>query len=44
MSDSLRAGRSVNLIPVGARFSATFQTDPGANPVFCIMGSGSFPG
>ena len=28
----------------GARFSAAFQTGPGANPTSCTMGTGSFPG
>jgi hypothetical protein len=28
----------------GARFSALIQTDPGAQPASCTMGSGSFPG
>ena len=31
-------------IPVGARFSAPVQTDPGAHPASCTMGTGSFPG
>ena len=43
-SDSLRAGRSGVRIPVGARFSAPVQTDPGAHPASCTMGTGSFPG
>jgi hypothetical protein len=43
-SDSLRAGRSLCRISVGARFSSSVQTDPGAHPVFYIMGAGSFPG
>ena len=43
-SDWLRAGRSVDLIPVGARFSATVQTGPGAQPASFTMGTGSFPG
>ena len=29
---------------MGARFSAPVQTGPGAHPVSCTMGSGSFPG
>jgi hypothetical protein len=41
---TLRAGRSVDRIPVGARFSAPVQTDPGAYPASCTMGTGSFPG
>jgi len=30
--------------PVQARFSALVQTSPGAQPTFCTMGTGSFPG
>jgi len=37
-SDWLRAGRSGDQIQVGARFSASVQTGPGAHP-----GTGSFP-
>jgi hypothetical protein len=40
----LRAGRSGNRIPVGAKFFAQVQTGPGAQPVSCTMGTGSFPG
>jgi hypothetical protein len=40
----LRAGRSGDRIPVGARFSAPVQTGPGAHPASCSMGTGSFPG
>ena len=43
-SDWLRAGRSGNRIPVGARFSAPAQTGPGAHPASCTMGTGSYPG
>ena len=43
-SESLRAGRSGDRIPVGARFSAPVQTGPGTNPASCTMGTGSFPG
>ena len=43
-SDWLRDVRSGDRIPVGARFSAPVQTDPGAHPVSCTMGTGSFPG
>ena len=43
-SDWLRAGRSGDRIPVGARFSAPVQTSPGAHPASCTMGTGSFPG
>jgi len=28
----------------GARFSTPVQTDPGAHPASCTMGTGSFPG
>jgi len=38
----LRAGRSGVQIPVGTRFSAPVQTDPGAHPVSCTMGTESF--
>ena len=31
-------------IPVEARFSASFQTRPGAHPAFCTMGTGYLPG
>ena len=31
-------------MPVGSRFSPTVQTDPGAHPASCKMGTGSFPG
>jgi hypothetical protein len=30
--------------PVGARFFAHVQTGPGAQPVFCTMGTGFFQG
>jgi hypothetical protein len=43
-SDWLRAGRSGDLIPVGASFSAPVQTGHGAHPASCTMGTGYFPG
>ena len=43
-SDSLRAGRFGDRIPVVARFSAPVQSDPGAHPASYTMGSGSVPG
>jgi len=43
-TDSLRAGRSGDRIPVEARFSAPVQTGPGAHPASYTMGTGSFPG
>jgi hypothetical protein len=44
IATTLRAGRSEDLIPVGARFFTPVQTDPGAHPASCTMGTGSFPG
>ena len=41
-SDSLRVGRSVDQIPVVARFSAPVQTGSGAYPACYTMGTGSF--
>jgi hypothetical protein len=38
------AGRFVDRIPVGARFSAPVQTGPGAHPTSYTMGTGSFVG
>jgi hypothetical protein len=44
-SDSLRAGRSGDSIPVGKNlFSSPVQTDRGAHPASYTMGTGSFPG
>jgi hypothetical protein len=43
-SDSLRVGLCGDRIPVGVRFSAPVQTDPGAHPPSCTMGTGPFPG
>ena len=40
----LRAGSSVDRIPVGTRFSAPVHTGPGAHPASCTLGTGSFPG
>jgi hypothetical protein len=43
-SDWLRAGRSGDRIPVGARFFAHVQNGPGVHPASCTMGTGSFLG
>jgi hypothetical protein len=43
-SDSLRAGRFGDRIPVKARFSAPVQTCPGAHPVSYTMRTGFSPG
>ena len=42
--DWLRAGRSWDPIPLGARFSAPVHTGPEAHPASCTMSTGSFPG
>ena len=39
----MMVGRSGDRIPVGARLSAPVQSGPGAYPVSCTMGTGSFP-
>jgi len=44
IATELRARRSGNRTPVWARFSAPVHTGPGAHPVSCTMGTGSFPG
>jgi hypothetical protein len=44
IATGLRAGRSGDRIPVGARFFAHVQTGPGAHLASCTMGTGSFPG
>jgi hypothetical protein len=43
-SDSLRAERSGDRIPVGTRFSALVQTDPGVPPSLLYNGYRFFPG
>ena len=43
-SDTLRAGRSLDRIPVGARYCAPIQTGPEAHPAFYTKGTGSVPG
>ena len=43
-SDSIRAGRSGDRIPVGATFSSPVLMGSGAYPASCTMGTGSFPG
>jgi hypothetical protein len=40
----LRTGQFGDRIPVGVRFSATVQTDPGAHPACYTTGTRSFPG
>jgi hypothetical protein len=43
-SEWIRAGRSGDRIPVGARLSAPLQTGCVAHPASCTMGTGSLPG
>jgi len=44
IATELRARQSGDRMPVGARFFAPVQIDPGAHPASCTMGTGSFPG
>jgi hypothetical protein len=44
VATTLRAGRSEDRIPVGARFFAAVQTGPGAHPASYTMSTGSFSG
>ena len=44
IATELRDGRSGDRVPMGERFSAPVHTGPGAHPVSCTMGTGSFPG
>jgi hypothetical protein len=43
-SDWLRAGRSGDRFPVGARFSSPVQIGPGTHPTSCTMSTLSFSG
>jgi hypothetical protein len=40
---TVRGSNSKKKPPVGARFFAHVQTGPGAHPVSCTIGAGSFP-
>jgi hypothetical protein len=44
IATELRAGRSGDRVPVGARFSALVQIVLGAHPASCTRVTGSFPG
>ena len=44
IASEVRAGRSGDRIPVGARFSAPVETGPGSHPAPYTTGIGSFPG
>jgi hypothetical protein len=44
IATELRAGRSGDRIPVGARFSAPVLTGPESHQTSCKMSTGSFPG
>jgi len=44
ITDSLRAGRFGDRIPVRATYSAPVQTAPGVHPAFYSIGTGSSPG
>jgi len=44
LMQSLRPGWPGDRILVGARFSALVHIGPGAHPVSCAVGTGSFPG
>jgi hypothetical protein len=43
-SDSLRAGKSGDRIPVEAKFSFPVQSGPGVHPTLYTLGTGSFRG